>query len=98
MASVQYRSFRRKAAALGCRCLVNTPFLFPTTRVTPADRAEMMSAEATEVRHTNQDPPGGANRGPAGAPAVLLSERPTGLFLWLNDGVLLMSLSFTCGR
>lgn len=85
--------------ALGCRCLVNTPFLFPTTRVTPADRAEMTSAEATEVHHTNRGP--GASRGPGG-PAVLLSEWPSSttglLFLWLYEGVLLMSLSFTCGR
>lgn len=37
LASIQYRSFRMNAAALGCRCRVKTPFLFPTTRVNPAD-------------------------------------------------------------
>lgn len=36
-ASLQYRSLRINAAALGCLCLVKTPFLFPYTRVIPAD-------------------------------------------------------------
>ena len=36
-ASLQYLSFRMNAALLGCLCLVKTPFLFPTTRVNPAD-------------------------------------------------------------
>lgn len=36
-ASLQYLSFRTNAAALGCLCLLKTPFLFPTTRVIPAD-------------------------------------------------------------
>lgn len=36
-ASLQYLSFRMNADALGCLCLVKTPFLFPITRVTPAD-------------------------------------------------------------
>ncbi|KAF3841295.1 hypothetical protein F7725_007157 [Dissostichus mawsoni] len=31
-ASLQYLSFRMNAAALGCLCLVKTPFLLPTTR------------------------------------------------------------------
>lgn len=37
LASLQYLSFRRYAAALGCLCLLKTPFLFPTTRVIPAN-------------------------------------------------------------
>lgn len=36
-ASLQYLSFRMNAAALGCLCLLKMPFLFPTTRVIPAD-------------------------------------------------------------
>ena len=31
----QYLCLKTWAAALGCLCLVSTPFLFPTTRVTP---------------------------------------------------------------
>ncbi|TNN64995.1 hypothetical protein EYF80_024734 [Liparis tanakae] len=46
LASLQYLSFRMNAAALGCRSLVKTPFLFPTTRRTPADMRDQQ-----EQRH-----------------------------------------------
>lgn len=40
-ASLQYLSFKMNAADLGCLCLLKIPFLFPTTRVIPADTKEM---------------------------------------------------------
>lgn len=38
LANLQYLSLRMNAAALGCLCLLKIPFLFPTTRVIPAEK------------------------------------------------------------
>ena len=43
--SRQYLCLRTCAAALGCLCLVRTPFLLPTTRFTPAKRKQLQISD-----------------------------------------------------
>lgn len=52
-ASLQYLSLRMNAAALGCLCLVKIPFLFPTTRRTPADTRKI-NKDLSEYRMQKQ--------------------------------------------